>query len=285
MEGSSATSSAVCSSMDYASEKFDWVNRDTFPKEYKLEYLKFPLEEWKDIVFKKNLFDDSTITSYGDYYQEIVNRILEYNIFKDYNFYWEKGGKIGYKLDKYTQEVKIAPDFFVYRMKKSQFDNLLRERKYMMKSFYEIPESVKYISILGEIKMSRKEAVKKSHQKRDYEKFARIASNEEEKVIIMYIFDESFSFFKEDLQKTDEKPKVYCYIPKLYHKKCYQAYNSIVDKFQQKNKKINLDTDGKYAEQRDLLKELLKAKSLIRLLIYGYGIIFIGFIIYYFLSK
>ena len=101
MEGPNETSSAVCSSMDYASEKYDWVYSTTFSKENKLEYLEFPLEEWKDIVYRKNLSTDSTVTSHGYYYQAFVNRILECNIFKDYNFYWEKGGVIEYNLSNY----------------------------------------------------------------------------------------------------------------------------------------------------------------------------------------
>lgn len=288
MEGSNETSSAVCSSMDYASEKYDWVYSNTFSKENKLEYLEFPLEEWKDIVYRKNLSTDSTVTSHGHYYQAVVNRILEYNIFKDYNFYWEKGGVIEYNLSNYNTGIKIAPDFFVYRMRKSQFDNLLNERKYMMRSFYKIPESIKYISILGEIKMSRKEAVKKSKQKRGYEEFSQRASNEEEKVIIMYIFDESFSFFKEDLQQRDKNPKVYCYIPNLYQNKCYKAYNDIVDLFQLKKRKINFDIDGKYATQKNLFNYVDKLRYEIRYLRYwnyGFIIMFISIILYYLLSK
>ena len=284
-ESNETSSSSSSSSMDYTTEKYDWVEDDNFPKEYKLEYLKFPLEEWKDIVYKKNLFTDFTITSFSKYNQTIVNKILEYNIFKDYNFYGEKRGVIRFNFYNYNTGIKIAPDFFVYRMKKSQFDNLLKERKYMMKSFYEIPESIKYISILGEIKMSREEAVRKSNQKRDYEEFSQIASNEDEKVIIMYVFEESFSFFKEDLQQKDKNPKVYCYIPKLYQNKCYQAYNNIVDKFQQKKKKINLDSDGKYATRKNLLKTNDKLQRRKKCIIYGYFINFIGIILYYLLTK
>ena len=169
----------------------------------------------------------------------------------------------------YNTGITIAPDFFVYRMRKSQFENLLKERKYMMKSFYEIPKSINYISILGEIKMSRKEAVKKSKQNRDYEEFSRRASNKEEKVITMYLFDESFSFFKEDLQQQDKNPKVYCYIPKLYQIKSFKAYNDFVDKFHQKKKKINLDFDGKYATQKDLLKYVDKLHYKIKYLYYS----------------
>ena len=269
MEGSNEASSSACSSEDYANERYNWVNSNTFSKDYKLEYLEFQLEKWRDIVFRKNLSTDSTVTSYGYYYQEIVKLTLEYSIFKDYNFYLEKEGVIGYNLSNYNTGITISPDFFVYRMRKSQFENLLKERKYMIRSFYEIPKSIKYISILGEIKMRRKETFKKSKQNRDYEEFSRRASNKEEKVIIMYIFDESFSFFEEDLQQQDKNPKVYCYIPKLYQNKCYKTYNDIVDKFHKIKKKINLDFGGKYATKKDLLKYVDKLHYKIKYLYYS----------------
>ena len=117
--------------------------------------------------------------------------------------------------------------------------------------------------------MRRKETVKKSKQNRDYEEFSRRASNKEEKVIIIYIFDESFSFFEEDLQQQDKNPKVYCYIPKLYQIKSFKAYNDFVDKFHQKKKKINLDFDGKYATQKDLLKYMDKLYNKIKYLYYS----------------
>ena len=102
MEGPNETSSVAFSSMDYASEKYDWVNSNTFSNDYKFEYLEFPLEEWKDIIYRKNLSTDSSVTSLGYYYQAVVNRILEYIIFKNYNFYWEKGGVIEYNLSNYN---------------------------------------------------------------------------------------------------------------------------------------------------------------------------------------
>ena len=46
------TTSLECSSKDYVSEDFDWVDKDIYSKESKLEYLKFPLKEWKDIIYQ-----------------------------------------------------------------------------------------------------------------------------------------------------------------------------------------------------------------------------------------
>ena len=97
----------------------------------------------------------------------MVNKILKLNIFNGFNFFHEKGGIIKYKLAKYNTDIKIAPDFFVYRMEKSKFIKLLKERKYMMKTKYEVPENIKYISIIGEIKMSRKKALKRSKKKKN----------------------------------------------------------------------------------------------------------------------
>ena len=38
-----------CSSNDYTTENFDWINDPNFPDEYKKEYLQFPLKEWRNI--------------------------------------------------------------------------------------------------------------------------------------------------------------------------------------------------------------------------------------------
>ena len=86
--------------------------------------------------------------------------------------------------------------------------------------------------------MNRKKALKSSKQKKRYDEFAKRGSNEEEKLIVMYVYDQSFILFKEDEEKIKTAPIVYCYIPKLYNDKCYKAYNNVVSMYKQ-NKEIN----------------------------------------------
>ena len=262
------TTSLECSSKDYVSEDFDWVDKDIYSKESKLEYLKFPLKEWKDIIYEKN-DSEYKITSYEEQYQDMVNKILKLNIFNGFNFFHEKGGIIKYKLAKYNTDIKIAPDFFVYRMEKSKFIKLLKERKYMMKTKYEVPENIKYISIIGEIKMSRKKALKSSKQKKRYDEFAKRGSNEEEKLIVMYVYDQSFILFKEDEEKIKTAPIVYCYIPKLYNDKCYKAYNNVVSMYKQNKEIIDLETGGKhkYKNEKSKAYDKLNAKYKISIFI------------------
>ena len=54
------------SSSDYVTENFDWVYDDNFPEEYKKEFLKFPLKEWKEILIKENLLLENKIKSFRE---------------------------------------------------------------------------------------------------------------------------------------------------------------------------------------------------------------------------
>lgn len=281
-------SSAECSSKDYATEDYNWIDDDNFSEQHKLEYLNYPLNEWKDIVYKRDLLNEETINSFGEFYQGIVNKVLKYNIFKGFNFFKETEGKISFNLKSYNTNIDISPDFFVHKMTKNEYNKLLGEKKYMMTTNYKIPENIKYVSIIGEIKMARKEALKQTKQKERYDEFSEKASNDEEKLIVMYIFDESFSKFKEDFEIIEKNPRIYCHIPKLYQTKCYDAYNKIVEKYKQNKAKINLNTDGKYINQKDVLKMFEDLNYKFNIAIYyiiGTSILFISYILYNIIPK
>ena len=248
------------SSSDGVNENFDWVNDDNFPDEYKKEYLQFPLKEWREILFKNNV-PLSKINSYQENYFKTVHKILREVIFKDSNFYNDKNEIIKYISNYYDKNITIEPDFFVHKMEKNKFIQLLNERKYMMRTNYQISENIEYISIFGEIKISRKikkETFKNSNQKLNYKTLLEEISNDIEKMIVMYLYDNSFFLFKEDLDITENYSAVYCYIPKLYrHKKLISDENGFKQNKPEKEK-INSDTDEKLTTKEYYKKEIEK---------------------------
>ena len=97
----------------------------------------------------------------------------------------------------------ISPDFFIYKIEIEKFNELLKEREYMMKTFKKLNKNIKYVSIIGEIKISHKSAFKNNDQRKDYITFiqkAKATLNEEE-LVLMYVYDQSYKLFKEDKPK------------------------------------------------------------------------------------
>ena len=81
----------------------------------------------------------------------------------------------------------------------------------------------------------------------------------------MYVYDQSFSLYKEDLCKLKtEEPIIYCYIPKLYRLTCYKIFNHIADKYDKTKKKINLDEEGNKRTKKEIEKENIILKEQIR---------------------
>jgi len=78
----------------------------------------------------------------------------------------------------------------------------------------------------------------------------------DEKFLLMYVYDQSFSLYKEDLCKLKtEEPIIYCYIPKLYKKTCYLKYNEIVDKYDTTKRKINMNEEINKRTKREIEDE------------------------------
>jgi len=211
------------SSSDYVTENFDWVYDDNFPEEYKKEFLQFPLKEWKEILIKENLLLENKIKSFRerrDDYLKLVYKIFKESIFKDFDFYNDKKVFTEYILNNYKRKVSITPEFFVKKIEKNKFNEILNVRKYMMRTNYQIPDNVEYINIFGEIKLSeknQKQTFKKSKKKKNYYKFLDEIKNDKEKIVVMHIYDMSFFLFEEDSKINENFPIVYCYIPKLYN--------------------------------------------------------------------
>ena len=264
--------------LESGTENFNWVNKRTFPKQLKKFYTQFPLDSWKDIVLgrKRPLIYDE-----GLYYQGTVNKILRKDIFKDCDFHGEKNGAIDfnfkqvYKID-YDQllKKKIRPDFYVYRIERQKFFEILESRKYMMilKNENNIPKNIKFISILGEIKSSYESCHTDDDQRYDYEKFIELANtlNTEEYIILMYIYDNSFNFFQKDYFYSAEKknPIIYGYAPKLYYEDCYKSYNDLIDQLKLNKEKLDLrDKKVFKKKKRELEKEnnrLIQENNLLR---------------------
>ena len=259
-------------------ENFDWVFNQGFPKKLKRYYTQFPLKSWKKIIFSENL----QIRDEGLYYQGTVNKVLRNDIFKEFDFHEEKNGaldfnfKENYKID-YAQLSKktISPDFYVYKIKYEKFFKLVKSREYMMvlKNESNIPTNINFISILGEIKSSYLYCHIDDVQRKDYEKFIDLVNqiNTDEYIILMYIYDNSFKFFRKDIDiyNNDEKksPIIYSYIPKLYYEDCYRGYNELIGQLNIKTEKIDLNDKTKFKKKRkELENDIESLKEEIKLL-------------------
>ena len=253
-----------CSSNDYTTENFDWINDPNFPDEYKKEYLQFPLKEWRDILLQNGFQIKPKINSFLDDYLKIVHKILKEVIFENCNFYNDKKEITNYISNNYKKNISIVPDFFVHKMEKNKFIQLLNERKYMIRTNYQIDENIEFISILGEIKISeenkinKKQSFKRSKKIPNYKAFIEEISNNKEKIIIMYVYDNSFFLFKDDFIITENYPNVYCYIPKLYSNKNFIVDNNSFNKIKPETEKRNVDIDEKIKTTEYIIKEIEK---------------------------
>ena len=92
---------------------------------------------WRDIVFKN--LKDSKFTDEGKYYEYIVNKILENDIFKDLDFHKEKKYTFDFNFENHynidyslLKKGGIEPDFFVYKIPIEKFWQIIEKRKYML---------------------------------------------------------------------------------------------------------------------------------------------------------
>lgn len=254
------------SAFESGNENFDWIYLQNFSKKMKKIYTQFPLKSWKNIIFNP---DELQIRDGGLYYQGTVNKILRKDVFMGLDFHEEVHGAIDfnfrkvYKID-YGQLHKnnIYPDFFVYKIEAKNFFDLIDSRKYMMILHHKnnIPENAKFISILGEIKSSYNGCHSPSLQNEDYEKFLESANQlkNDEYIILMYIYDNSFQFFDRDYNNipVEEIPIIYGYVPKLYYEDCYCKYNELIDLLKLNIEKIDLHDKTKFKKsRRELEKE------------------------------
>ena len=240
------TSSAKSSSVEsVVEEDFNWITDKNFSSENKKDYLKYPLSLWRDLVYES----DSNIYSIGECYEARVNKVLKNDVFKSFEFFESRKGEFkinlmkSYKVNAFElSKNSIVPDFFVHKIEIEKFNELLENRKYMMRTFQKINTTKKYISIIGETKVSHHSAFKNNNQRRDYIKFIQIANlQKEEELVLMYVYDESYKLFKEDSPINEDKIfLLLCYIPRLFLEDCYRAYNDIIKELKLNIKEIDL---------------------------------------------
>ena len=279
------TSSSVGES---TKEDFSWVMNQQISNQEKLDYLKYPLSNWKEIVFYSNEF---VLSDEGTYYQKIVNKILKEEVFKYFKFYREKEGKIDIDLNKYYNVDKnlltkkeIIPDFYVHNIEKDNLMKLLKLRYYMFIPKLNIPDHIINISIIGEIKSTRKSAHKNTNQLKDYFKYIELANKNltNEMLILMLIYDESYNLFLREKQtKSEGASVIYGYVPKLYYEDCYKAYNELIDQLKPSINKIEIQNINfkKKISKNELIKRLESSKKMIQIL--SLIILILSFIIFY----
>ena len=251
-------------------EDYNWVNDEKLPNETKLNLLDYPLNMWNDITFDQD-FQGYQINDEGTYYQKVVNKILAKDIFKDLDFHKEENGVMDFKIaDTYKIDYNlltkksINPDFLVYKIPKNNFFEILEERKYMMIMKYNIPDDKDCISIIGEIKTRTHSAHKNSYQRQGYLNFINLVNSSNQSnefLIMMYIYDESFSLFKKELstKEQDKYPIIYGYMPKLYYENCYKTYNVLIDLLGSSKEKI--DISNKNIFKKKITKKQLLQKN------------------------
>ena len=311
MEVKSLSSSISSSSEEAVTEDFDWINDKNFLLSNKEDYLKYPLSDWKDSSYIPNLgLPQTHLSSEGKLYEAKVRNILRDDVFKDSKFFFEKKGFINFDLmscykvtpNDINNKTSIEPDFFVYKMEAEKFKDLLEKRSYMIRTFQKLEPGVQYVSIIGEIKIGHKRAFKWDDQREAYITFIHKAALEKgEKLLLMYVYDQSYKLFKED--KPNEKDSVFliiCYIPKIYKDKCYKAYNDTIDYVKlYRGQKIDLNKEpAKRPSKNELIKEIEekdkeieeKDKEIMFMKKVGYigvsiGVLIIAFFLYYLSHK
>ena len=237
-------------------------NNYIFPYNFRL-YKQYPFYDCKKFIYDKNKTNSSIIKE-GKYYQEVIIKILEKNIFNGFNFYKEESGTMKTNFEEYNSKIKIKADFFVKKIQKEKFKEILEERKYMMKTYFRIDENIKNVNIIGKIKLSQGQLLKKMKEKQSYLDFIKEKDTNDEKFLLMYVYNQSFYLFKEDINHLySEDPIIYCYIPKLYRSNCYEIYNKILKKYDKIPNQINAKKQVIKRTKREIEKENNRLKKML----------------------
>ena len=270
-EKSLSSSMRSSSSEEPVSEDFNWIEDKDFSSSNKQDYLKYPLSDWRESSYVSSVDQHQThLVSEGRLYENEVIRILRDDVFKGFEFFSEKNGLFKFNLMKnykvnrndINNKPSIEPDFFVHKMEVKEFNELLKNRSYMIRTFEKLNLDVKYVSIIGEIKIGHKRAFKMDDQRKAYTSFIQKAVLEEgEQLLLMYVYDQSYKSFKKDKpNELDLVSLIICYIPNIYKNNCYKAYNDTI-------KYLNLDSGqkidlnkipAKRLRKNELIKEIKK---------------------------
>ena len=168
-EKSLSSSMRSSSSEEPVSEDFNWIEDKDFSSSNKQDYLKYPLSDWRESSYDPSVDQHQThLVSEGRLYENEVIRILRDDVFKGFEFFSDKHGLFKFDLMKnykvnrndINNKPSIEPDFFVHKMEVKEFNELLKNRSYMIRTFEKLNLDVKYVSIIGEIKIGHKRAFK-----------------------------------------------------------------------------------------------------------------------------
>ena len=127
-------------------ENFDWVSHGG-NKDKMTQFMKFPIYLWKRLISDGDELNRKIRPRTG--YQDIVNTILKYDVFKDTNF---KAETMKYRA---MNDESINPDFFISDIESTKFNKIMEERSYMFKIKYPISKNIKRINVIGEVKSSK----------------------------------------------------------------------------------------------------------------------------------
>ena len=309
-EKSLSSSMRSSSSEETVSEDFNWIDDENFLSSNKKDYLKYPLSDWRESSYIPILGKSQThLTSEGKLYEMKVRKILRDDVFKGFHFIYEKDGLVEFDFMNNYEVIpidigmpSIEPDFFVHKMEVVKFNELLKKRSYMIRTFQSLKPDVKYVSIIGEIKIDHKRAFKMDDQRKAYTSFIDKATLKEgEKLLLMYVYDQSYKLFKEDVpNESDSVFLIICYIPKIYRNNCYKAYNDTIEYLNlDSHQKIDLNkVPGKKPTKNELIKIIenkdkeieKKDKEIIFIKTVGYigvsiGVLIIALFLYYLYHK
>ena len=207
-------------------EDFSWIHDDD--EELKKKYMLFPLSDWKNIIKK---FDFQKIEYKANAYQDLVNMIVQNDIFKNQQV---KGEDNIYNLldifDTTGCETEgIKPDFIISTVPVETFLEIIKERNYMLRydeNFNKF-DNIEFINIIGESKVNP-ERINDKNQKDKYLKFCEQMNHKFKHTyfMLMYVFDVSFKKFWEK-NFFFNNPIIIGYIPQLYNEICYEIQSQL----------------------------------------------------------
>ena len=215
-------------------EDFSWTKENNL--DLKKKYLNLPLDIWKELINKHIKSKDCS-------YQEMVNVILKYNIFKledeQKKFRAEINGTNNTLIASFYKDINdyindnpnIVPDFIVKNIESTKLLDIINNRKDMFRydsNFIKF-ENYKSINIVGEIKINS-DLINARNQRDRYieycKKMNKRNKNKGVYYLILYFFDQNFKNFWE---KTffNNNPIIIGYIPQLSNEKYFDKQKEI----------------------------------------------------------
>ena len=162
-------------------EDFSWTKENNL--DLKKKYLNLPLDIWKELINKHIKSKDCS-------YQEMVNVILKYNIFKledeQKKFRAEINGTNNTLIASFYKDINdyindnpnIVPDFIVKNIESTKLLDIINNRKDMFRYDSNFIKLEKYnsINIVGEIK-TNPDSINSRNQRERYIKFCEKMNN------------------------------------------------------------------------------------------------------------